>query len=86
MADFDPLPSKKPPVIYDPARTPIPFTLGTLQGSLSMGSVKMDASEIVEEHLFLAERIAFDYANIPGCRLDEARLETTMGLIRAANA
>jgi RNA polymerase sigma factor (sigma-70 family) len=44
----------------------------------------MDLSEIVEEHLFLAELIAFDYANIPGCRLDEAKSEATMGLIRAA--
>ena len=50
-----------------------------------MGTV-MEESEIVEEHLFLAELIAFDYANIPGCRLDEARSEATMGLIRAANA
>jgi RNA polymerase sigma factor (sigma-70 family) len=46
----------------------------------------MDLSEIVEEHLFLAEVIAFDYANIPGCRLDEAKSEATMGLIRAAEA
>lgn len=51
-----------------------------------METAKMDASEIIEEHLFLAELIAFDYANIPGCRLDEARSEATMGLIRAANA
>lgn len=46
----------------------------------------MDPSEIVEEHLFLAELIAFDYANILGCRLDEVKSEATMGLIRAAEA
>lgn len=46
----------------------------------------MDPSQIVEEHLFLAEVIAFDYANIPGCRLDEAKSEAAMGLIRAAEA
>lgn len=46
----------------------------------------MDLSELVEEHLFLAELIAFDYANIPGCRLDEAQSEATMGLLRAAKA
>lgn len=46
----------------------------------------MEPSEIVKEHLFLAELIAFDYANIPGCRWDEARSEATMGLIRAADA
>lgn len=46
----------------------------------------MDPTELVEEHLFLAELIAFDYANIPGCRWDEARSEASHGLVRAAQA
>lgn len=41
---------------------------------------------LVEEHLFLAELIAFDYANIPGCRWDEARSEASMALLRASKA
>jgi RNA polymerase sigma factor (sigma-70 family) len=34
----------------------------------------------------LAELIALDYANIPGCQLDEAKSEAKMGLVRAADA
>jgi len=41
---------------------------------------------MIEDHVFLAELIAFDYANIPGCQLDEARSEANMALIRAAQA
>jgi RNA polymerase sigma factor (sigma-70 family) len=46
----------------------------------------MEKSNLIEEHLFLAELIAFDYANIPGCQWDEARSEANVALIRAANA
>ena len=46
----------------------------------------MKIQNLVEEHLFLAELIAFDYANIPGCRWDEARSEASLALMRAAEA
>jgi RNA polymerase sigma factor (sigma-70 family) len=46
----------------------------------------MNNSELIEEYLFLAELIALDYANIPGCQLDEAKSEAKMGLVRAADA
>lgn len=46
----------------------------------------MSASELIEEHLFLAELIAFDYANIPSCQWDETKSEAHMALIRAADA
>jgi RNA polymerase sigma factor (sigma-70 family) len=46
----------------------------------------MTTQRLIEEHLFLAELIAFDYANIPGCRWDEARSEASIALIRAAGA
>ena len=46
----------------------------------------MDTQNLIEDHVFLAELIAFDYANIPGCQLDEARSEANMALIRAAQA
>jgi len=46
----------------------------------------MAKHELVEEYLFLADLIALDYANIPGCRIEEARSEAAMGLIRAAEA
>jgi RNA polymerase sigma factor (sigma-70 family) len=37
----------------------------------------------VEEYLFLAEVIAYDYANVPGCALEEIRSEGQMALLRA---
>ncbi len=37
----------------------------------------------VEEYLFLADVISFDYANIPGCILDDIRSEGRMALLRA---
>lgn len=46
----------------------------------------MEKSNLIEEHLFLAELIAFDYANIPGCQWDEARSEASLALMRAAEA
>jgi len=42
-----------------------------------------DEIEEVEEYLFLADVIAFDYANVPGCALDEIRSEGQMALLRA---
>jgi RNA polymerase sigma factor (sigma-70 family) len=46
----------------------------------------MEKSNLIKEHLFLAELIAFDYANIPGCQWDEARSEASLALMRAAEA
>ena len=46
----------------------------------------MNNTELIEEYLFLAELIALDYSNIPGCQLDEAKSEAKMGLVRAADA
>ena len=46
----------------------------------------MEKSNLIEEHLFLAELIAFDYANLPGCQWDEARSEASLALMRAAEA
>jgi RNA polymerase sigma factor (sigma-70 family) len=46
----------------------------------------MENQNLIEEHLFLAELIAFDYANIPGCQWDEARSEASVALVRAAGA
>jgi RNA polymerase sigma factor (sigma-70 family) len=46
----------------------------------------MAKSNLIEEHLFLAELIAFDYANLPGCHWDEARSEASLALMRAADA
>jgi RNA polymerase sigma factor (sigma-70 family) len=39
---------------------------------------------LVEEHLGLAQVIAFDYANIPGTSLDEALSEAHLALFRAS--
>ncbi len=41
---------------------------------------------LIEEHLFLTEVIAFNYLNIPGCRLDETQSEAAQALIRAARS
>jgi len=46
----------------------------------------METQKLIEEHVFLAELIAYDYANIPGSQLDEARSEASVALIRAAQA
>lgn len=46
----------------------------------------MEIQNLIEEHIFLAELIAFDYANIPGCQWDEARSEASLALMRAAEA
>mgnify|MGYP006085659369 CR=1 FL=1 len=46
----------------------------------------MASQSLIEEHLFLAEVIAFDYANIPGCQWDEACSEASLALMRAAEA
>jgi RNA polymerase sigma factor (sigma-70 family) len=46
----------------------------------------MSVYSLIEEHIFLAEVIAFDYANIPGCRWEDARSEASIALIRAAEA
>ena len=45
----------------------------------------MDSDKIteIEEYLFLVDVIAFDYANVPGCALDEIRSEGQMALLRA---
>ena len=42
----------------------------------------MTTQSLIEEHLFLAELIAFDYANILGCQWDKARPEASVALIR----
>jgi RNA polymerase sigma factor (sigma-70 family) len=46
----------------------------------------MASQSLIEKHLFLAELIAFDYANIPGCQWDEACSEASLALMRAAEA
>ncbi len=46
----------------------------------------MSTHSLIEEHIFLAEVIAFDYANIPGCRWEDARSEASIALVRAAEA
>ncbi len=46
----------------------------------------MAKSNLIEEHLFLAELIAFDYANLPGSQWDEARSEASLALMRSAEA
>lgn len=46
----------------------------------------MSAHSLIEEHFFLAEVIAFDYANIPGCHWEDARSEASIALVRAAEA
>lgn len=46
----------------------------------------MEIQNLIEEHLFLAELIAVDYANIPGCQWPEARSEASLALMRAAEA
>ncbi len=46
----------------------------------------MEFKSLIEDHLFLSEIIAIDYANIPGCQLDEARSEGNLALVRAAQA
>ena len=46
----------------------------------------MAKSNLIEQHLFLAELIAFDYANLSGCQWDEARSEASLALMRAADA
>lgn len=45
-----------------------------------------DGIQEIEEYLFLADVIAFDYANIPGCALDEIRSEGQMALLRAKDS
>lgn len=52
-----------------------------------MSTTRTNSSQnLVEEYLFLAELIAFDYANIPGCHRDDARSEAGLALMRAAGA
>lgn len=46
----------------------------------------MHPQNLAEEHLYLAELIAFDYAKLPGCPWDEARSEASLALMRAADA
>ena len=46
----------------------------------------MASQNLIEKHLFLAELIAFDYANIPGCQWDEACSEASLALMRAAES
>ena len=46
----------------------------------------MSIQSLVEEHIFLAKVIAFDYANIPECRLEDALSEATIALLRAVEA
>ena len=46
----------------------------------------MGATKLIEDHVFLADVIALDYSNIPGCQLEEARSEAQVALIRAAEA
>ena len=41
---------------------------------------------MIEDHVFLADVIALEYSNIPGCQLEEARSEAQVALIRAAEA
>lgn len=53
---------------------------------MTTGPISMETQNLIEEHLFLAELIAFDYANIPGCQWEEARSEASLALMRAAEA
>ena len=46
----------------------------------------MDTPNLIEDHVFLADVIALDYSNIPGCLLEEARSEAHVALMRAAEA
>jgi RNA polymerase sigma factor (sigma-70 family) len=46
----------------------------------------MSTHSLIEEHIFLTEVIAFDYANIPGCHWEDARSEASIALVRAAEA
>jgi RNA polymerase sigma factor (sigma-70 family) len=48
--------------------------------------MQVNSSKLIEDHIFFAELIALDYANIPGCQWDEAKSEAYMGLIRASEA
>ncbi len=43
-------------------------------------------AELIEEHVPLADLIALEYANIPGCQVDDARSEAYLALMRAAGA
>lgn len=46
----------------------------------------MNAPSLIEDNLFLAELIALEYSNIPGCQGDDALSEANLGLIKAAEA
>lgn len=46
----------------------------------------MDAHNLIEDNLPLAEVVALEYANIPGSSVDDARSEAHMALMRAADA
>ena len=48
--------------------------------------LSMKFNSLIEDHLFLVEVIAFDYANIPGCQLGEALSDGNLALVRAAQA
>lgn len=48
--------------------------------------MQVSSSKLIEDHIFFAELIALDYANIPGCQWSEAKSEAYMGLIRASKA
>lgn len=46
----------------------------------------MNRTTLIEENLFLAEVIALEYSNIPGCQGCDALSEANLGLIKAAEA
>jgi RNA polymerase sigma factor (sigma-70 family) len=45
-----------------------------------------NVTELIEDHLTLAELIALEYSNIPGSSIDDAFSEASVGLIAAAQA
>jgi RNA polymerase sigma factor (sigma-70 family) len=48
--------------------------------------IDQKTGRLIEEYLPLADLIAFEYSNIPGSQLNEARSEAHFALIRAAKA
>lgn len=69
---------------------PFHSTIRCISGILCSAHAKAmphpENHSLIEDHLFLVEVIAFDYANIPGCQLGEALSDGNLALVRAAQA
>ncbi len=75
------------PMNADERRSCPEFRLvGSLSAPYSCARMTSAQKKLIEDHLPLADLLAFEYANIPGSQPDEARSEAYFALVRAAQA